>query len=76
MGQPAAPTLANIFLCETEEKWLNECPLEFKPKFYRRCMYDIFLLFKNHEHIDKFLKYLNNKHPNIQLLKKLKIINH
>ena len=46
MGSPLGPILANIFLSYHEEKWLNKCPLEFKPSFYRRCVNDIFVLFK------------------------------
>ena len=35
MGQPVAPTLANIFLCFHEKKWLNDCPQEFRPVLYK-----------------------------------------
>ena len=34
MGSPLGPSLANIFLCHHETKWLNDCPLEFKPVFF------------------------------------------
>ena len=26
MGSPLGPSLANIFLCHHETKWLNDCP--------------------------------------------------
>ena len=42
MAQPIAPTLANIFLCFNEEKWLNECPQQFKPILYKRFIYDTY----------------------------------
>ena len=66
MGSPIAPTLANIFLCYNEKQWLDECPIQFKPVLYRRYMDDSFLLFKDPNHIDLFLNYLNSKHPNIK----------
>ena len=48
-----------------EKKWLCECPLDFKPTVYRRYVDDSFLLFKSDKHMDLFLHYLNNQHPNI-----------
>ena len=36
MGSPLGPTFANIFLCFHKEKWLNSCPVDIKPLFYRR----------------------------------------
>ena len=66
MGCCLGPTLANTFLCFHETKWLNDCPLEFKPKFYKRYVDDTFLIFDNAQHIPKFLSYLNAKHPNIE----------
>ena len=65
MGSPLGPTLANLFLCFHENKWLSECPSEFKPIKYNRYVDDCFLIFKNQEHATKFLEYLNNKHSNI-----------
>ena len=66
MGTPCGPTLANIFLGYYERKWLQECPIEFKPVTYRRYVDDTFLLFKNNNHIMNFLNYLNSQHNNIQ----------
>ena len=34
MGSPLRPTLANIFLGYHERRWLDNCPLTFKPVFY------------------------------------------
>ena len=45
MGCPLRPTLANIFLCHWEELWLNKCPKQFRPTYYRRYMDDTFVLF-------------------------------
>ena len=32
MGSPLGPTLANLFLVYHEDKWLDNCPLQFRPK--------------------------------------------
>ena len=65
MGSPLGPHLANIFMGFMERRWLQECPIDFKPVLYRRYVDDTFLLFKSDSHIDLFLNYLNCKHPNI-----------
>ena len=65
MGSPLGPTLANVFLCHHEEKWLNDCPNNFKPVFYKRYVDDIFVLFKKSEYVQLFVNYMNNKHKNI-----------
>ena len=54
MGSPLGPTLANAFLCFHEQIWLNECPDEFKPAYYRRYIDDIFVLFRSPDHLEKF----------------------
>ena len=66
MGSPLGPHLANIFMCYMERKWLQECPIDFKPILYRRYVDDTFLLFKCNSHIDLFLNYVNSQHPNIK----------
>jgi len=66
MGSPLGPTLANIFMCYNESKWLENCPIEFKPKHYFRYVDDTLLLFKSEDEVNKFLEYLNNQHPNIK----------
>ena len=65
MGSPLGPTMANIFLSFYEMKWLEQCPNEFKPVFYRRYVDDIFVLFESAEHLSKFHAYLNTCHPNM-----------
>ena len=62
MGSPLGPTLANIFLSHHETTWLNECPVQFKPVYYRRYVDDIVVLFKSRNHVKKFRKYLNSRH--------------
>ena len=66
MGSPLRPTLANLFLVYYEHKLLEKYPLQFRPKYYRRCVDDIFLMFESRDHVKKFLKYMNSRHPNIQ----------
>ena len=66
MGLPLGPTFANIFMCFMERNWLIDCPLDFKPVYYKRYVDDSFLLFKDKSHILLFQNYLNNKHPNIK----------
>ena len=66
MGSPLSATLANIFLCFHERKWIDECPLIFKPQFYRRYMDDTFTIFDNANQANKFLRYMNEKHPKIK----------
>ena len=65
MGSPLGPTLANIFLCHWEEIWLEKCPLQFRPLFYRRYVDDTFLLFSSESHVKKFWRYLNSRHDNM-----------
>ena len=65
MGSPLGRTMANVFLAFYEMKWLEQCPNEFKPVFYRRYVDDIFVLFESAEHLSKFHAYLNTCHPNM-----------
>ena len=46
-------------------KWLENCPGEFKPVYYRRYVDDIFVLFKSQDHLVKFRDYFNKCHPNM-----------
>ena len=66
MGSPLGPTLANLFLASHEINWLANCPLQFKPKVYRRYVDDLFVMFESKDHVKKFFKYLNSRHPNIK----------
>jgi hypothetical protein len=62
MGNPLGPIFADIFLSFYEEKWLHECPIDFKPIFYRRYVDDTFVAFKHKDHVPKFHAYINDKH--------------
>ena len=65
MTSPLGPTQAYAFLFFYEQIWLNECPDEFKPTYYRRYVDNIFVLFRSPDHLEKFRNYLNSKHRNI-----------
>ena len=65
MGLPQSPIFADIFLSFHEEIWLSNCPIEFKPIFYRRYVDDTFILFSDKSHAPKFLNYINRQHDNI-----------
>ena len=66
MNSPFGPSLANAYLCFNEQIWLNDCPEDFKPVYYRRYVDDIFALFRSPNHLEKFTNYLNSKHKNIK----------
>ena len=66
MGNPAAPTLANIFLCNLEHDFLLNCSPNFKPLLYKRYLDDTFVIFREESHCDLFLNYINQIHPNIK----------
>ena len=65
MGLPLSGCLSNIFLCYHESIWLENCPIEFKPLFYKRYLDNTFILFNDASHAPLFLEYMNSKHPNI-----------
>ena len=65
MGSPLGPTLANAFLSHYEKIWLERCPQEIKPLFYRRYVDDIFVLFESQDKLIKFRDYFNGCHPNM-----------
>ena len=55
MDSPLGLTLANIFLCYHESNWLQDCPKDFKPVYYKRYENDIFVLFNEPEYAQFFL---------------------
>ena len=65
MGSPLGPHFANAFLCYHETKWLDDCPTDFKPLYYRRYVDDIFAMFKSPEHVEQFHSYMNTKHNSL-----------
>ena len=65
MGLPLAPCFANIFMSHYEKIFLNNCPNEFAPIFYRRYVDDTFVLFREQNHAVLFFDYINKQHPNL-----------
>ena len=68
MGSPLGPILANIFPSYHQENWLNKCPIEFKPSFYRRYVNDIFVPFESPESAHSFHEYISSKNQNINFI--------
>ena len=62
MGSPLGPSLANIFMCALEHKFLDNCPSDCKPILYRRFVDDTFCIFRNKQQVDKFLSHINSSH--------------
>ena len=62
MGSSLGPSLANAFLSYHEKNWLNNFPQGLKPAFYRRCVDEIFTLFKSNDHLKYFQDFLNSCH--------------
>ena len=65
MGSPLGPSPANAFLVVHEQDWLDSCPLEYRPLYYRGYVDDIFVLFKSSDHLKWFQSYLNSSHVNL-----------
>ena len=55
MGSLLGPTLANAFSYHYEKEWLDSCPIEFKPKLYKRYVDDIFVMFQYRDHVKKLI---------------------
>ena len=64
MGSPLSPTLANAFLVHLQN-WLQNCPSDFKPHYYRRYVHNIFALFTSPKHLEAFRNFLNGRHANM-----------
>jgi hypothetical protein len=60
-------------MCHWENKWLDDCPSNYKPELYRRYIDDTFLLFRDPSHVPLFLDYLNSKHPSIKFTAEVEI---
>ena len=65
MGSPLGPIMANAFMCSLEEQMLDDCPLAYRPLFYRRYVDDTIALFRSREAAENFFDHINSLHPNI-----------
>ena len=61
MGSPLGP-LAIAFLVHFEKNWLQNCPSDLKPHYYRQYINDIFVLFTSLKHLEAFRNFLNGRH--------------
>ena len=50
MDSPLGLTLANAFLVHFKKNWLQNCPFDLKPYYYRQYVDDIFV-FLPHQNI-------------------------
>ena len=66
MGSHLGSSLAHAFLSHYEQIWLNDCPDEFTPVYYKRYVDDTFVLFRSLHHLQIFNEYLNTKHADIK----------
>ena len=66
MSSPLGPISDNLFLVYNKPKWLENCPLHFKPMFHRRFVDDIFLMSDKIDLVKNFSKYMNTRHCNIK----------
>ena len=64
MGSPLGLMLANFFLEHFEKNWLQNCPSDLKPCYYRRYL-DIFVLFTSPKHLGAFQNFLNSQQANM-----------
>ena len=64
MGSPLASLLANVFMCELENKIIPKLTEHMTP--WHRYVDDTFLLFWDESHVDLFQQYLNQQHNNIK----------
>ena len=66
MGSPSRSSWANAYSAHYEQIWINDCPDEFKPVYYKRYVDHVFVLFRSPHHFQKFNEYFNTKHANIK----------
>ena len=65
MGSPLGSKLTNAFLVHFEKNWLQGCPSDFNPHYYRCYVDDIFILFTSPKYLEAFRNFLNGLHTNM-----------
>ena len=65
MGSPLGPTLGNAFPVHFEKNWLQNCPSDFKPRYYGRYVDEMFVLFTPPKHLEAFQYFQNGPHVNM-----------
>ena len=66
MGSSLGPLLANIYMAHLEEEFFLKNALDYSPTFYRRYVDDTFCLFKEKDHIKRFMNFMNGIDAAIQ----------
>ena len=62
MGTPLGPALANALLVHFGKNWLQNCPSDCKPYYYRRWL---LILFTSPQHLEAFRNFPNGQHANM-----------
>jgi len=65
MGSTIAPIISGVFMSHIEKKLFSSCPSNCKPTLYRRYVDDVFSIFQTRNDAIKFLKHINQLHPNL-----------
>ena len=73
MGSSLGPLLANIYMAHLEEEYFLKYKHPFSPSFYRRYVDDTFCIFRDENHIDLFLGFINSIDESIQFDKECEI---
>ena len=68
MGNPLAPAMANIFLCNLEKEIFKSCPPNCRPLLYRRYLDDTFAVFSDEGQAIQFFNHINTAHSNITFI--------
>ena len=55
-------------MCFHEKKWLEQCPDDLRPAFYKQYIDNTFILFKDKSQAPLVLNYLNSQHSNINFI--------
>ena len=74
MGSPLGPVLANLFMSRHKNGLIKDYK-QGHIHFYRRYVDDIFAVFDSHDEANKFLEYINSKHPNIKFTMEVEVSN-
>ena len=75
MGSSLGPLLANIYMAHLEKEYFLKYKHPFSPSFYRRYVDDTFCIFRDENHIDLFLGFINSIDESIQFDKECEIEN-
>ena len=65
MVSPLGLTLVDAFTAHFKKIWLQNCPSDIKPYYYRRHVDDIFILFTSPQHLEAFRNFLNGRDANM-----------